>query len=85
MRRRGSAASGPLSFAVPTGNFGDIFAGYVAKRMGLPIDKLIIASNENDILPRAVATGVYAMKDVVATYLAVDGHSDLIEFRALSV
>jgi threonine synthase len=57
----------PLSFSVPTGNFGDIFAGYVAKRMGLPIDKLIIASNENDILPRTLATGRYAMKDVVAT------------------
>jgi threonine synthase len=61
------AAKQPLSFSVPTGNFGDIFAGYVAKRMGLQIDKLIIASNENDILPRAVDTGVYAMKDVVAT------------------
>ena len=60
-------AGKPLSFAVPTGNFGDIFAGYVAKRMGLAIDKLVIASNENDILPRAVATGVYAMKDVIAT------------------
>ncbi|MBN9354369.1 MAG: threonine synthase [Hyphomicrobium denitrificans] len=59
--------SEPLSFSVPTGNFGDIFASYVAKRLGLPIDKLIIASNENDILPRAVATGVYAMKDVIAT------------------
>jgi threonine synthase len=58
---------GTLSFAVPTGNFGDIFAGYVAKRMGLPIDKLIIASNENDILPRAVASGVYSMRDVIAT------------------
>jgi threonine synthase len=58
---------GPVSFAVPTGNFGDIFAGFVAKRMGLAIDKLIIASNENDILPRAVASGVYAMKDVIAT------------------
>ncbi len=56
-----------LNFAVPTGNFGDIFAGYVAKRMGLPIAKLIIASNENDILPRAVATGVYAMRGVIAT------------------
>lgn len=62
-----SSAGKPLSFAVPTGNFGDIFAGYVAKRMGLPIDKLMIASNENDILPRAVTTGVYAMKDVIAT------------------
>ncbi len=60
-------ATKPLSFSVPTGNFGDIFAGYVAKRMGLQIGKLIIASNENDILPRAVDTGVYAMKDVVAT------------------
>jgi threonine synthase len=59
--------NGPLSFSVPTGNFGDIFAGYVAKRMGLPIGKLIIASNENDILPRAVATGVYAMRNVIAT------------------
>ncbi|MEQ1651814.1 MAG: threonine synthase [Hyphomicrobium sp.] len=56
-----------VSFSVPTGNFGDIFAGYVARRMGLPIEQLIIASNENDILPRTVATGVYEMKGVVAT------------------
>ncbi len=56
-----------VSFSVPTGNFGDIFAGYVARRMGLPIRQLIIASNENDILPRTVATGVYEMKGVVAT------------------
>jgi len=57
----------PLSFAVPTGNFGDIFAGYVAKRMGLPIDRLVIASNDNDILPRTVETGVYEKRGVVAT------------------
>jgi threonine synthase len=56
-----------VSFSVPTGNFGDIFAGYVARRMGLPIKQLIIASNENDILPRTVATGAYEMKGVVAT------------------
>jgi threonine synthase len=56
-----------VSFSVPTGNFGDIFAGYVARRMGLPIEQLIIASNENDILPRTVASGVYEMKGVVAT------------------
>lgn len=56
-----------VSFSVPTGNFGDIFAGYVARRMGLPIAHLIIASNENDILPRTVATGTYEMKGVVAT------------------
>lgn len=54
-------------FSVPTGNFGDIFAGYAAKSMGLPIDRLVIASNTNDILPRAYATGVYDMRQVVAT------------------
>ena len=48
-----------VSFAVPTGNFGDIFAGYVAKKMGLPIDKLIVATNENDILERVINTGEY--------------------------
>ncbi len=56
-----------VSFVVPTGNFGDIFAGLAAKRMGLPIDRLIIASNENDILPRTVETGVYEKRGVVAT------------------
>lgn len=56
-----------VSFVVPTGNFGDIFAGYVAKQMGLPIERLIIASNSNDILPRTVATGVYEMRPVAAT------------------
>lgn len=62
-----TGVKGPLTFSVPTGNFGDIFAGYVAKRMGLPVNKLTIASNENDILPRAVETGVYAMRGVVPT------------------
>jgi threonine synthase len=57
----------PVTFAVPTGNFGDILAGWVAKRMGLPIEKLIVASNENDILPRAHATGVYEMRGVKET------------------
>ena len=56
-----------VSFSVPTGNFGDIFAGYAARRMGLGIDRLIIASNENDILPRTVASGVYEMRGVKAT------------------
>ena len=56
-----------ISFTVPTGNFGDIFAGYAAKRMGLPIDKLIIATNENDILARTLKTGRYEMKEVKAT------------------
>ena len=48
-----------INFSVPTGNFGDIFAGYVAKKMGLPIEKLIVATNENDILERVINTGEY--------------------------
>lgn len=50
-----------ISFSVPTGNFGDIFAGYIARSMGLPIDKLILATNENDILSRFFNSGVYQM------------------------
>jgi threonine synthase len=56
-----------IAFTVPTGNFGDIFAGYVAQRMGLPIERLVIATNVNDILSRTLATGTYALHDVVAT------------------
>ena len=48
-----------VSFTVPTGNFGDIFAGYIARKMGLPIEKLVIATNQNDILDRAMRTGDY--------------------------
>jgi len=65
-----SALGGPhrrVSFSVPTGNFGDLFAGYAAKRMGLPIDHLVIASNANDILPRTLESGAYEMRGVVAT------------------
>jgi threonine synthase len=56
-----------VSFTVPTGNFGDIFAGYVAARMGLPIDRLVIATNVNDILARTLSTGTYDLREVVAT------------------
>jgi threonine synthase len=56
-----------VSFTVPTGNFGDIFAGYAAKRMGLPIDRLIIATNANDILKRALAGGRYEVNGVAPT------------------
>jgi threonine synthase len=52
---------------VPTGNFGDIFAGYVAKRMGLPIDRLVIATNVNDILARTLKTGATRCAAVKAT------------------
>ena len=53
-----------ISFSVPTGNFGDVYAGYVAKKMGLPIDKLIVATNENDILQRVINTGEYKPDEV---------------------
>ena len=59
-----------VDFTVPTGNFGDIFAGYVAKRMGLPVRRLRIAANVNDILPRT---------------LTVDGHSGVVELRTAVV
>ncbi|MBN9456950.1 MAG: threonine synthase [Bosea sp. (in: a-proteobacteria)] len=56
-----------VSFAVPTGNFGDILAGWVAKRMGLPVERLAIATNSNDILTRTLQSGVYEMRGVQAT------------------
>ncbi len=57
----------PVRFAVPTGNFGNIFAGYLAARMGLPVEKLILATNPNDILHRFVTSGIYKKGDVVET------------------
>ena len=57
----------PVSFVVPTGNFGDILAGYYAKRMGLPVERLVMAANENDILVRTLETGVYKPLGVTAT------------------
>jgi len=56
-----------VSFTVPTGNFGDIFAGHVARQMGLPVDTLVIATNDNDILARTLETGIYEMHGVVKT------------------
>ena len=56
-----------VSFSVPTGNFGDIFAGYLARRMGLPVDRLLIATNRNDILFRFVYTGIYEAGPVYQT------------------
>jgi threonine synthase len=57
----------PVSFSVPTGNFGDILAGWVAKRMGLPVERLMIATNANDILARTLETGSYEIRGVQAT------------------
>jgi threonine synthase len=56
-----------IAFTVPTGNFGDVYAGYVASRMGLPVDRLVVATNVNDILVRTFATGTYEIRDVIAT------------------
>ncbi|MDD4018917.1 MAG: threonine synthase [Kiritimatiellae bacterium] len=66
---RVQAATGAANvrFTVPTGNFGDIFAGYMAWKMGLPIDKLVLATNENDILARYFTTGVYSLGPVAPT------------------
>ena len=57
----------PLNFSVPTGNFGDVYAGYLAKKMGLPINKLVVATNQNDILYRAISKGSYEVKKVTET------------------
>jgi threonine synthase len=57
----------PVAFSVPTGNFGDAFAGYVARKMGLPIERIVVATNTNDILARAFQTGRYARGPVAAT------------------
>ncbi|MDC1272904.1 threonine synthase [Pelagibacteraceae bacterium] len=57
----------PINFSVPTGNFGDVYAGYLSKKMGLPINKLIVATNQNDILHRAISMGKYEAETVLET------------------
>jgi threonine synthase len=57
----------PVSFTVPTGNFGNIFAGYAARKMGLPVEKLVVATNVNDILHRTFSSGRYETRAVTAT------------------
>jgi len=57
----------PINFSVPTGNFGDVYAGYLSKKMGLPINKLIVATNQNDILHRAISNGKYEAETVFET------------------
>jgi threonine synthase len=56
-----------INFSVPTGNFGDVYAGYLSKKMGLPIGKLIVATNQNDILHRAISKGQYKAHSVLET------------------
>ncbi len=62
-----ATGAGRVRFVVPTGNFGNVFAGYLAARMGLPVERLVVATNENDILSRFFATGEYRRGEVVAT------------------
>ena len=57
-----------VSFSVPTGNFGDIYAGYLARRMGLPIDRLIVATNKNDILHRFISRNEYSTTELSKTF-----------------
>jgi threonine synthase len=57
----------PINFSVPTGNFGDVYAGYLSKKMGLPINKLIVATNKNDILHRVISNGKYEVQTVFET------------------
>jgi threonine synthase len=56
-----------INFSVPTGNFGDVYAGYLAKKIGLPINKFIVATNQNDILHRAISKGIYDVENVSET------------------
>src|SRR6185437_7352434 len=78
----------PVSFVVPTGNFGDIFAGYAAKRMGLPIANLVIATNANDILARTIEPGTYQTGTVMPTIspsmdIQVSSNFERLLFEAL--
>ncbi|WP_404405928.1 threonine synthase [Pelagibacterium halotolerans] len=79
----------PVTFCVPTGNFGDIFAGYCAKKMGLPIEKLIVATNSNDILRRAIKVGRYDKRGVIPTAspsmdIEVSSNFERLLFEALN-
>src|SRR5690606_19444930 len=64
----GADTGRPVSFTVPTGNFGNVYAGHIARRMGLPVRSLVVASNRNDILTRLFTTGTMAIDEVVPTW-----------------
>ena len=78
----------PIAFSVPTGNFGDVFAGYAAARLGPPVSRLIVATNVNDILARCLATGRYELRGVVPTQspsmdIQVSSNFERLLFEAL--
>jgi threonine synthase len=79
-----------VSFCVPTGNFGDIFAGFVAVKMGLPVERLIVATNVNDILHRTLETGVYEVRGVTPSIspsmdIQVSSNFERLLFEALEI
>ena len=78
----GATETQPISFAVPSGNFGNVFSGWVAKQMGVPIHQLIVGSNRNDILTRTINYGRMEIADVRAHDEPEHGHPDLVELRA---
>jgi threonine synthase len=73
-----SSASGEeVDFTVPSGNFGDILAGWIAKQMGLPVGRLVVATNENDVLDEFFRTGVYRVRDRAHTYVTSSPSMDI--------
>ncbi len=68
-----------VDFCVPTGNFGDILAGYYAKQMGLPVGKLVCASNENNVLTDFLTTGTYTQAGVLQDHFAQHGHPGVLQ------
>ena len=77
-----------VSFTVPSGNFGNVCAGHIARMMGLPIDQLVVATNENDVLDEFFKTGVYRVRGAAETYHTTQpehGHLEGVELRALRV
>ena len=83
----GTVAEGePVNFVVPTGNFGNILAAFYAKNMGIPVGKLICASNENKVLYDFFDTGVYDRnREFVSDKFAIYGYSDLQQLRAFDL
>ncbi len=89
MAAQALSVSGPVNFVVPTGNFGDAYAGWVAKQLGAPIAKIVLATNENDILTRALTTGRYERGASKATLspamdIQVASNFERILFEALN-
>ncbi len=73
----GLTVGDPVSFSVPSGNFGNVFSGYMAKSMGLPVHRLIVATNENDVLDEFFRTGVYRVRGAKETYLTSSPSMDI--------